>query len=217
MSRRWVRPALWALAAGATVADWVAVTTDNRRLEIIAKPTAMGGLTAATIASGVTDRPGGRAAALGMVGGIGGDTALLWGDRPGLFEAGLGSFLLGHLAYLESFRQRGMRRTAWIVPGAAVLAACVVASRDVVPAAHREGGLAASGPVAAYMGVIGGMSLAAWSTGDPVTGIGSSLFVISDTVLALDRFVAPVPHSGPGVMVPYLLGQALLAIGAVRS
>lgn len=209
------RAAAWTLTAGAFAADWVAVATDRRKLELVAKPAAMPALALASVESGLLEKPWGRQVLAGQAFGLGGDAFLLR-DHERSFLAGLSSFLVGHLAYIDAFRRMGLRRTAWVVPGAVALAGCMWWSRDALPSLWREGGAAAAGPVAGYMGVIGAMSLAAWSTGNPLVGAGASLFVVSDTVIAVNSFVEPVEDSGLKIMVPYLLGQALIAAGAVR-
>lgn len=208
--------ALWALTAGAAVADWVAVATSNRPLELAAKPGAMVALGSAAVSSGLLERPWGRRTLAGLALGLGGDVCLLWGEREPMLLAGLGSFLVGHLWYVGAFRQMGLHRTRWVLPGIAAVAGCLLWSRETIPALLDEGGVAAAAPVAAYMGVIGAMSVAAWATRNPVLGTGASLFVLSDTVIAIDSFVEPVERSGLKIMVPYLLGQALITIGALR-
>lgn len=208
--------ALWTLTAGAVAADWVAVAARHRRAEVVAKPGAMLALGSAALASGLHERPWGRSVLGGLGLGLVGDVALLRGEQRGYFLGGLTSFLLGHLAYLDATRRMGLHRTAWVLPGGLVLAGCLWSSREVLPALAAEGGLPAAAPVAAYMAVIGATSLAAWSTQDVVLGTGSSLFVLSDTVLARDAFVAPVPAAGVRVMVPYLLAQTLVVVGALR-
>lgn len=208
------RAAARTLTAGAFVADWVALATERRSLEIAAKPAAMPALALASAESGLLERPWGRPVLAGQACGLAGDVFLLNDDERS-FLAGLSSFLVGHVGYIEAFRRMGLRRTPWVLPGVAALGWCMWWSREALPNLWREGGAAAAGPVAAYMGVIGAMSLAAWSTGNPVTGTGASLFVISDTVIAVNAFVEPLDDAGLKVMVPYLLGQALIAAGAL--
>jgi uncharacterized membrane protein YhhN len=214
MPRTLRRPALLALAAGAFVADWVAVAADNRKAELVAKSVSMPALTLAGVESGMLERPWGRQVVAGQAFGFVGDVCLLR-EEEHFFLGGLSAFLVGHVGYIAAFRRMGLRRTPWVLPGVAALAGCMWWSRDALPNLWREGGAAAAGPVAAYMGVIGAMSLAAWSTGNPVTGAGASLFVISDTVIAVNAFVEPLEQPGLKIMVPYLVGQALIAAGAV--
>lgn len=210
------RAAAWTLAASAFAADWVAVATDRRKLELVAKPAAMPMLALACVEAGLPEKRWGAPVLVGQAFGLGGDVLLLREDQRS-FLAGLSSFLVGHLAYIEAFRRMGLRPTAWVVPGVVALVGCMWWSRQALPCLWREGGAGAAGPVAGYMGVIGAMSLAAWSTGNPLVGAGASLFVVSDTVIAVHSFVEPLDDPGLKIMVPYLLGQALIAAGAVRQ
>jgi uncharacterized membrane protein YhhN len=61
--------------------------------------------------------------------------------------------------------------------------------------------------------VIGAMAVTGWATGRPLVGLGASLFVVSDTVLALGKFVQPRPWTSVVVMVTYHLAQALIVAG----
>lgn len=206
-----------ALTAGAFVADWVAVATDRRPVELVAKPASMIALTATAIDAGLLDRPWGRQSLAGMGFGLGGDVALLWGEHEPAFLTGLSSFLAGHLCYIAAFRRIGIAPTPWLVPGALAIAATLAWTWEALPAIARQDGALAAVPVAAYMGVISAMSLAAWGTGDVRAGVGSSLFVLSDAVIAKNAFVAPRRHAGLEIMTTYLLGQSLIASAAVGA
>ena len=46
---------------------------------------------------------------------------------------------------------------------------------------------------------------------------GAGLFLISDGILAWNKFVTPLPHSGLLIMVPYYLAQLSLFLGASRA
>ena len=150
------------------------------------------------------DRPVQRALALGGAG----DIALL-GSSQAAFTAGLASFLAGHVAWIIALRQR---------PGGGYLRA-----RPVMAAPH----LAAFGalnaylwkrtgqdriPVLAYSTALLAMSLAALDSGSPGTAAGGALFLVSDTLLALEKFgdLHLPAHEGL-VMATYASAQALLA------
>jgi uncharacterized membrane protein YhhN len=90
-----------------------------------------------------------------------------------------------------------------------------VGTRDVVPATHRQGGLALSLPVGVYTTVIGVVLVLAWCTGLWVVALGATVFVASDTTLALNRFVRPLPRAEVAIMVTYHLGQALIVAGVL--
>jgi uncharacterized membrane protein YhhN len=65
--------------------------------------------------------------------------------------------------------------------------------------------------------VIGVMAVAGWATGRLLVGLGATLFVVSDTVLAHARFVAARRWSRPVVIVTYHLAQALLLAGLLAG
>lgn len=73
--------------------------------------------------------------------------------------------------------------------------------------------LAGAGAVAAYMLVIGAMAVTGWATVLLLVGLGVSLFVVSDTVLALGRFVEPRSWTRPVTMLTYHGAQALIVAG----
>ena len=101
------------LAAVAAVGDWAAVATGNRRLEYVCKPATMVALigVAATIQPAVAAQRLWWLLALALC--LCGDVFLMLPrDR---FVAGLGAFLLGHLAYIAGFNAAG------VPPVAAVL------------------------------------------------------------------------------------------------
>jgi uncharacterized membrane protein YhhN len=98
---------------------------------------------------------------------------------------------------------------------ALVVALAAVVGRRVVPAAWREGGPALGGAVTAYMGVIGVMVVGAWATGHLLLALGASVFMVSDAVLAMDRFVHERRFGALAVMVTYHLAQVLLVVGVL--
>lgn len=204
--------------AGATgllaVVDWYAVIRGRRGLERWAKPATLLAMTATAIAAGAVDHTAGRWLVVALLLGTVGDVALL-GRGVRRFVAGLAAFLLGHLAYLACFVALGVAESWWVVGGAAVVVLSIVAARDVLPGARRAGGPGLAGAVAAYMTVIGAMTVTGWATGQPLVALGTAVFVVSDTTLALDRFVEERPWARPVVMVTYHAGQALIAAGVL--
>jgi uncharacterized membrane protein YhhN len=64
--------------------------------------------------------------------------------------------------------------------------------------------------------VIGAMVVTAFGTGRPLVAAGALVFMVSDAVLALDRFVRPRSWAPLAVMVTYHLGQGLIVAGALR-
>jgi uncharacterized membrane protein YhhN len=150
------------------------------------------------------DRPTQRALALGGVG----DVALL-GSSEAAFTAGLVSFLAGHVAWIIALRQRpgGGRlrdRPALAAPYVGAFAALNAylwkhTGKDRIP-------------VIVYSAALLAMSLAALDSGSPKTAAGGALFLVSDALLALEKFGdVHLPGNESMVMATYIGAQALLA------
>jgi len=140
------------------------------------------------------------------------------GETP--FLAGLASFLAAHLAYVALFLSTGggaamLTAEPWRLALALLAAAgAVVLLRRLLPAA----GPAMRVPVAAYAAAILAMLWAAATVPAPIILAGAALFVLSDSLLAIGRFLLPPdsprqPATGAAVWVFYYLAQAAIALG----
>ena len=218
--------ALFVVAAVAAGADWVAVATGRRSLEYGAKPATLAALVAAAAVlpashTDLVDRRAWFVAALVLC--LVGDVLLML--PRDLFVPGLAAFLAGHVLYIVGFLQppsgpgvapfsfsdhragRGRR-------GVAAVAAVPVVT--IVRALRRSGEGVLVGPVLAYVAAIGTMAVVALNVGVPAAAVGACAFLVSDTLLALDRFVRPVPRGTLLVHVTYHLAQGLLVLSLVR-
>jgi uncharacterized membrane protein YhhN len=148
-------------------------------------------------------RPTQRALALGGLG----DVALL-GSGDAAFTAGLGSFLAGHVAWVAALRQKSAgvlaRRPAAAAP---YLLAWAGLNAYLWPKTGKD-----RVPVLVYSAALLATALAALDTGDKAVAAGGALFLLSDSLLALEKFgdVHLPAHEGI-VMTTYTSGQALLA------
>ena len=217
---------LMAVAAVAAVVDWVAVGTANSQLEYAAKPTVLVALVAAAAAIpaadiDLADRRWWFVAALSCC--LVGDILLMLPHD--LFVPGLAAFLVGHVLFIVGFLQPptpdGGPPFTFSVAGLAVAAALVVAVESVpaglvIAALVRGGHRQLLAPVLLYVTAIVTMVVLATNVANPTAAAGAILFLISDTVLALDRFVAPAPRGSLAVHVTYHLGQGLLVLSLVR-
>src|SRR3546814_9608569 len=88
---------LLAMALAAAVVDWIAVHHSNKALEYVAKPLTMVLLIGATLALDPTDSAVRAWFIAALVLSLAGDVFLML--PKDLFVFGLGSFLLGHIAY----------------------------------------------------------------------------------------------------------------------
>jgi len=148
-----------------------------------------------------------------------GDVALLFEGRdPLFFMVGLGSFLLAHILYITAFRKMGRvaPRWGWIV---AVTLYLVILLYVLLP---YLGELKI--PVIIYAFVLCGMLLTVVHTFGSLyakPGIiclaGALLFVLSDSLLAINKFYFGFTLSGLAIMFTYACAQYLLVTGAARA
>jgi uncharacterized membrane protein YhhN len=139
-----------------------------------------------------------------------GDVLLL--PRVDRFVPGLAAFLLGHVAFAVMFVALGLE--AWVLAGVAfagvVVLVAVVGSRIVAGAVRSSAALRV--PVVAYLMVISAMAVLGWWTGLVAALVGSALFVLSDSVLGWNRFVASARWMDLAVMMTYHGALAGLAL-----
>ncbi len=144
-----------------------------------------------------------------------GDVFLLWPVQG--FLPGLVSFLLAHIAYIAAFcvPLRFAARPAAFVVYAALAAAILWQLWPGIPGALRV-------PVLAYVLCLAGMAAqaAAWwraSAGRPdeplarSAALGGVLFMASDSLLAFNKFAAPLPLSSLWILVTYWAAQWCIA------
>lgn len=204
---------LWAVLTvllGSTC--WYAVFRGQRPLFAATKVATMGAMIGWAWSLGAAGTRPGIAVLVGMGLGLLGDAFLLL-EQEWAFVAGLSAFLLGHLAYVLAFT------TSWFSPAGAAVALLLAGGLAArIGPRLRTAAIADEGPmmgwaVTGYLLVIAAMAVAAGATGRPLVLIGALLFVVSDAVLALDRFVAPRPRAHLVVMVTYHLAQAAIMLG----
>ena len=211
-----MRPSRRSLAAtggAAAVVYLAAMAADLRPLRLLAKPVPVLALAAWVVAAAPTAL--GRLVAAGLLLSALGDLLL----ELGLFLPGLVAFLSAHLVYVAAFvsveRRPALARAlpfgAWGVlalavlrPGLGGMAVPVTVYVAVVctmmwRAAARVGSASAPFP-AAWLGLLGAVAFGA-----------------SDTLIAFDRFRAPLPGVALPVMALYWLGQHGIAASAVRA
>ena len=153
-----------------------------------------------------------RAIAAGLLLSAVGDVLL---EFPGRFVPGLVAFLLAHVAYTTAFLADERRwRLARAVPFALWLLGAFLWLRPGLGPME--------GPVLVYMLAIGAMM---WRASARVGGpdeapgaraalVGAVLFGLSDTLIAIDRFRAPLPGAPYAIILLYWAGQAGIAASA---
>jgi uncharacterized membrane protein YhhN len=180
------------------VADWVAVARRWQLLEYLAKPATLGCLLLYAALGAHASWYLIAALALSLLG----DVYLMLPER--LFPAGLAAFLLAHLAYIADFDATILARAGWFV--LVVLASSLLALRIIraVPDVPLRIG------VGAYMAVISLMVASAIASGDLIASAGALLFFLSDSLIAVNRFVSPFNGAPLAIIVSYHAAQLLL-------
>ena len=130
--------------------------------------------------------------------------ALLLSDRQPAFLAGIGSFLLAHVAYAAAFAPRA--RVSLPVAGVLALVALAVV-RWLWP---HLGTFRA--PVVVYAIAITAMLLLALGVESPLVRAGGALFYLSDLTVARDRFVRKQFANRLVGLPLYYAGQVLIAL-----
>lgn len=154
---------------------------------------------------------------LALVLSLAGDVFLM---LNGLFIPGLVSFLGAHLAYIAAFR----RRVPWFAHRGALLATLAVGA--AMYAFLWAGGLpvALRGPVAAYVLVIALMAAQALGrarvlghSAARMVAAGACLFMLSDSLLATNRFAQALPMAPFWVLATYYAAQVMIVWGWLRG
>jgi uncharacterized membrane protein YhhN len=142
---------------------------------------------------------------------------------PQFFIYGLGSFLVAHLFYIAYFYQ--IRRKHTVVAGLKILPSVAVLIYVIslfAVLAPRLGNLRL--PVAVYTLTLATMLLtsvhafdfkkhdfARWCVA------GTCFFVLSDSLLAINRFYQPFAYAGIFIMLTYGIAQFLITVGALKE
>ena len=146
---------------------------------------------------------------LGLLFSLAGDVALMWPERGFVF--GLLAFLLAHLCYLWAFtRVERFAAWPWSLLFYALLAGGILARLwPGVPAELRP-------PVIAYVLCLAAMAAQTavlWRRrGAAVLALGGLLFVVSDALLATNKFASgPLPLASLWVLLTYWAAQWCIA------
>ena len=212
--------AMTTTAAAATLAlmaalDWLAVHRLWARVEQVAKPLVMVALGWLALTMGAAQHGVGRLLLVALVLSLIGDVFLL-GKGTAHFAGGLLSFLMAHIAFVAAFLTQGFHLWSALLGLLIAAALGLTSGRRIMRAAAQEGGPGLGGAVTAYMVVIAAVVVTAGGTARPLVVVGALAFLLSDTVLALDRFVGPRAHARVVVIVAYHLGQTMRVVGALR-
>lgn len=148
-----------------------------------------------------------------------GDIALLFDTiNPNYFMIGLASFLLAHVMYILVFlKQRNKEQSAL---GFIIV---MLMYATLLFYVLKDGLAELLIPVIIYMIVILSMTTSAFlrkkrhdMTSYYWVLIGALLFMISDSILALDKFYQPLTLSSISIMLSYALAQYCIVVGILK-
>ena len=225
---RAIKPRPWALWVFwlLLVADLTGLLWPGTRLHLIAKPLLMPALFVHLYLSKLHSAQRHYKWVLGALAfsWLGDVLLMLDSWQPTLFLGGLSAFLMAHILYIIYFRKyQRARQHSWYKKNAVLVAAPLFYGLGLllfmIP---RLGSLTV--PVIIYCAVILTMLLMAMGMQPFVSAkvytpivMGAILFVLSDTILALNKFVLPLPYASLIIMLTYGLAQVAITTGAVRN
>jgi uncharacterized membrane protein YhhN len=124
------------------------------------------------------------------------------------------TFLLAHVAFIGAVLAMERRAPIWAGVTATVVVVLLLVALVFWPMARRD--MAEGLPPTMYALVLGTFVAVAWWSGHVLVGVGASLFLVSDGVLAARRFWRDFRWSGVVVMVTYHAALLLLVLGILR-
>lgn len=138
-----------------------------------------------------------------------GDATLHW------FIIGLVFFLLGHICYVIAFLKIKIIAPSKIAM-LLLLFYGVIMAAWIVGNILRSGNALLTASIIFYIAVILTMVWAALQTKRPTIIMGAILFLISDSILALNMFVTSIDHPTLLIMSTYYIAQFLFTISVTK-
>ena len=205
----------------ASIAELLAVSLGWKEVHMVAKASIMLGLIGYYMGA-VAKRNGHFIRAMFFC--WAGDVLLLkQADDEMFFILGLVAFLIGHLLYILAYRELrwadgGLRMPQKIRVSFPV---ALAGTGLIVVLLPTLGGLMI--PVIVYAFVLMGMVMAAFfrygrTSPDSFwfVAAGALLFMVSDSLLAINKFHTPFEFASPLIMLTYILAQYLIVQGVLR-
>jgi len=150
---------------------------------------------------------------IGLIFGSIGDI-LLTNSEEIFFILGLGSFLIGHIFYIIYFIKNYQYNLKGLILSIFIIIASIGLSFILIPALSKNFLL----PVLIYIITITIMTISTtfYKNFNFIVITGAILFLISDTIIAWNKFIHPIPHSHLYIMILYYLGQWGIGYGGSK-
>ncbi|HET8859702.1 lysoplasmalogenase [Marivirga sp.] len=160
---------------------------------------------------------------LGLVFSWIGDIMLLFTFKHFMFFfAGLSAFLVAHIVFIFAYKKATFKdefKFKWSFFPFVVLGYVLLMAYLTLPYVDSI----IQVPLVFYGLVLCLMILAAWYRKDQTTDesfqfvvLGAALFIISDSILAINRFSHTIPFSGVAIMGTYIIAQWLIVNGLLK-
>lgn len=135
-------------------------------------------------------------------------------DRGKLFVHGLAAFLVAHLFFIPVFYNCPQFTISTSVVMVVLLLYGACLASILLPHLQKE----LKAPVIAYLIIIMAMGLSAAAGGENhyLVVVGAVLFIVSDSIIAVDKFLFNIRYKDFFIMTTYYLGQLLICIGCVN-
>jgi uncharacterized membrane protein YhhN len=193
-----------------SIASMIVYTCLDRQVSLFAifKPLSILFLLALAVGSiNETNKPYAKNIVTGLAFGVVGDVFLI---APDTFVPGLISFLMGHVFYIFAMLKLARKNNFMVLTLiAAATAALVFVMVSGLIESDRTFLIL---PVICYGAVIALMAYTGITAGEKIISAGVILFLISDSILGINRFVLPVPLGSVIVWVTYCGAQMLLSL-----
>lgn len=151
---------------------------------------------------------------LGLLMGSIGDI-LLTQEGETFFLFGLLSFLIGHILYALYFLTNFKINKQSVYLSIFVLVLALGISFFIIPNIEKKLYI----PIIFYITMITIMTLSTlfYKNFNYYSFLGAVLFLISDTLIAINKFISPIPYAQIGIMFLYYLGQWGIGYGGCKK
>jgi len=205
--------ALLGVALAISALDWVAVARRLRAMEYVCKPAAA----LAFLATAITLDPASSSSrawfCVALVACVVGDVFLMLPSDA--FVAGLASFAVAQVCFTVGFAEQDPTLLRLVIGAVVVAVGAIPLATRFVRALRATGGSALVPAVVTYIALIAAMVASALAGGNAWGIAGALLFLVSDSLIAENRFVAARAWGPLSVIVTYHLALAGLVVGLV--
>jgi uncharacterized membrane protein YhhN len=196
-----------------SIGDWWAVHTSKKSLQYVCKPLATVAFLGVAIAILDADGVPQTWRIIAFVFCLLGDVFLMLPRDA--FVPGLASFAIAQICFAVSLLNEDVTTLRLLIGVAIVVPATLVLARrfirNISVAGHKELVI----PVMVYMVVIAAMATSAIAGATAIGIVGAIFFMLSDSLIAEQRFVKERSWQPVGIMVTYHVALAGLALGLV--